>query len=131
MKNQTNGARHTPGPWTVCLGKVVPDAETFGFAILAEGKVPSICRAGTYEAHMLMLDKSSREIHPDSAAYFAPEEVEANARLIATAPELLEACRWALKAWTEKPPIGKTLAELQTMLRAAIARAEGGEPGSD
>lgn len=55
----------------------------------------------------------------------------ANARLIAAAPELLEACKWMLdwieeyKSYISDGPIGDN--EAYTKAQAAIAKAEGRE----
>lgn len=43
----------------------------------------------------------------------------------AATDELLAACKLAYRAWTEKPPIGVSFAELLTTIRAAIDKAEG------
>jgi hypothetical protein len=54
---------------------------------------------------------------------------EANAQLIAAAPELLEACKatWeALDEWaTEREPNLEEIAQLREQARQAIAKAEG------
>ena len=50
--------------------------------------------------------------------YQTPEIAEADARLIAAAPELLEACKRALKS--------STYAGVTRLLQAAIAKAEEG-----
>lgn len=47
-------------------------------------------------------------------------------RLRESNAELLAALKWAYRALSEPPPIGKSHAELLTMFRAAIARAEAG-----
>lgn len=51
-------------------------------------------------------------------------EQEANARLMAAAPELLEALEEMLSAWDEGPAYGAASAD---KARAAIAKATGGE----
>lgn len=57
------------------------------------------------------------------------EEAAANARLIAAAPELFDACT-ALVEWCDKnPPAGEALYFVQ-MARAAIAKATGEQPCS-
>lgn len=52
-------------------------------------------------------------------AYGAGEEVAANARLIAAAPELLAVCKRAVAEWD-----GAGLIKLYPDIRAAIAKAE-------
>lgn len=54
------------------------------------------------------------------------EEQEANARLMAAAPELLAACKAARATHylTESEPGLPSLTEVEQMLRAAIAKAE-------
>lgn len=54
-------------------------------------------------------------------------ETEANARLIAAAPDLLEACKWAhqfLVSRKDIPPVGEA-AQIFDLIAAAIAKAEG------
>ena len=53
---------------------------------------------------------------------FFRDDREANARLIASAPDLLEACKLAVKSW-----FSGEISEVQmeVVLRAAIAKAEG------
>jgi len=57
----------------------------------------------------------------------ASEEGQDNARLIAAAPELLEAARQALSdlEWIEKQKAGTNMQASILILRAAIAKAEG------
>lgn len=50
---------------------------------------------------------------------------DADARLIAAAPDLLAACRAMESAW-ERPHTVKDADSLRGQLRTAIARAEGG-----
>jgi hypothetical protein len=51
-----------------------------------------------------------------------PGESEANARLIAAAPDLLEACRLAVRSWFSGEV---SEVQMEIVLRAAIAKAEG------
>lgn len=70
----------------------------------------------------------SRVVHigTASAAVVQYENAEANARLIAAAPELLA----ALKAVnSEFYPIGDALTDTAKLVRAAIAKAEGSDNG--
>jgi hypothetical protein len=62
-------------------------------------------------------------MHGDIVAGVGEEMANANARLIASAPELLEACKLALGEFKEmgyEPPRYKT-----ELLEQAIAKAEG------
>lgn len=58
-----------------------------------------------------------------------PEETKANARLIAAAPELLEALRMAeatIERLTERHGLFSSTYGTRSVIRAAIAKAEGG-----
>lgn len=99
---------HTPGPW-----------ENEDGEITARGAVV----ANVYQADDFpCLDDADRPA--------AEEECKANARLIAAAPDLLEACRSALvpvkEAWAKQME-GNDLWPVFEALRAAVARAEGEE----
>jgi hypothetical protein len=90
---------HTPGPWNV-QGR--HSMEVSG---------PS----GSY----IVCDVGQSQAPNDPDAY---ETAQADARLIAAAPDLLKACG-AAKAWlAEDPAAGRLVAELH----AAIAKASGG-----
>ncbi len=89
---------HTPGPWTVrhltgfpLMIATQPDADGFGEPIA------------------------------DTSRHMLPAEALANARLIAAAPDLLEALKWALEhaEWSNDTETGTD------PIRAAIAKAEG------
>lgn len=56
-----------------------------------------------------------------------PDQHEANARLIAAAPDLLKVAHWALSRLISTSALteGSEAMQLQRALRAAIARAEG------
>lgn len=95
---------HTPGPWA--SGRAIPE----------DGAVSRIVRAGDDHIAVVM--------HLEDAA----QEAADNARLIAAAPELLE----ALQALVGEADLGEIDNEDNARLlldwaRAAIARATGGK----
>lgn len=111
-------SKHTPGPW-----KVVPrhSNTNFGYEIRAER---------TPIAALLEANK------PDALTFVINRETESNARLIASAPELLEIAKEALlnlEAANEvcgggQPDGGdEYYLETRKMLRAVITKAEGRE----
>lgn len=94
----SNEAKHTPGPWTVSVWHDGRD-----------GTTPCIMASGATVA----------KIHV--APITPPPEADANARLIAAAPELLAACKLALETVGDM-----TEAEQRRQIvRKAIAKAEG------
>jgi len=102
MKEQ----KHTPGPWHV-------------------GTQPDTFHTIFSESGRMRLEKEGTCLYPVAKTIdFEGEDGEANARLIAAAPELLETCKmmlWLIESeqW-EKRFDGET-----TILRTAIAKAEG------
>ena len=104
MKTKTT--THTPGPWRV------GNFTTHGVGIFTGDLQTMIADTGGY-------DKQDRS------------EVEANARLIAAAPDLLEAAqaftRWLDTPAGETPASRKMLEAAAIHARAAIAKAEGRE----
>lgn len=106
---QTNmNTQHTPGPWRVWSSGIVGNTGHYEFKVesdsgysIASGTIS--CLGRTYP------------------------ELEANAQLIATAPDLLKACRdiWqALDEWaTERTPDLEEIASLREQAKAAIAKA--------
>jgi hypothetical protein len=93
-------AKHTRGPWAAELGR------NGSFSIEAE-------RGGIANGLLVL---ASRNEHPLMA-----DQMHANARMIAAAPELLEALQRFLKAW-EDDSDGAGAAK---QARAAIAKATG------
>lgn len=65
---------HTPGPWTWYWRQVAGEADCGVMSGAESGRARSVCRAPRYESE---------------------EQWEANARLICTAQELLEALKFA------------------------------------
>lgn len=95
-------AQHTAGPWK--QGINYPERIIGGNKIIA------------YSGQL-----------PDDG--LVTEEEKANARLIAAAPELLTGCYAALAYLADPPSAYRDNREAAVeILRAAIAKAEGGEP---
>lgn len=97
-------AEHTPGPWG--------------------------CRDTSYHAHDYRLTKPNGEPLPVNAPYNDHSEQRANARLIAAAPDLLEALEYLLEQTIVQDEqydciITEGEAEAAAMARAAIAKARG------
>jgi len=97
---------YTPGPWKVT--KLLRD----GIVVWKEG----------YEIRTPDYDVAAWVQHG------APIRKEADARLIAAAPDLLEACEAANETWNDNAP-GPGLTERQAIakLQAAIRKARGEE----
>lgn len=93
-------SRHTPGPWE--YGEA---ANYFGYYIAPEGTLPTLAAVERCGEDGLRVQ-----------AHNFPGALEANARLIAAAPELLEAAKGALARY---PELNK--------LRAAVEKAEAGQ----
>ena len=113
-------ATHTPGPWYAWYCK---ENETGG-GIFQDTNAESqrmICR----------MAKEKRVIHKDkrkSDDFVHSAEDEANARLIAAAPELLEQCKLFEKCLTHLINSGDSGADLERdKLRKVLAKVEGGE----
>jgi hypothetical protein len=88
-------AKYTPGPWQQWKGQV-----------FIQNPSRMIC-----------------DVSGDSIAWpLIPEEVIPNARLIAAAPELLEALERVCASWEAK---GVGMTDALAMARAAIAKAKG------
>lgn len=95
---------HTPGPWETDLSRRIPSSEGESgypvFATLPNGTMPRVANV-----HCMNIDEYERGADA------------ANARLIAAAPELLEACKMMLPHFNG----GMDILE---MARAAILKAE-------
>jgi hypothetical protein len=96
-------SKHTPGPWAVT--KKQPTV------VVNEGGNRWVARA-------FIGNGKSPRFHND------PDEAEANARLIAAAPDLLD----ALKSFIGESRLGSTLEQRVALATAAIASATGGQP---
>lgn len=95
--------KHTPGPWQY------------------DG-MWSLIMAGKYEIAAIHAARFAEETSRRKRL----DEVQANARLIAAAPELLEACKRALSAIEALPPrLNEDRYEPMMLLSRAIAKATG------
>ncbi|MFY3127598.1 hypothetical protein ACOTGA_23390 [Achromobacter xylosoxidans] len=102
---------HTPGPWTLETVRTVS-----GFCHKV-GPFPAR-REGGDPRHACLYSDYPSESNP------ADQELLANARLIAAAPELLEALEWALRAMEARNPLWAE-GERFVAARATIAKAKG------
>lgn len=93
-----NAPKHTPGPWTLGANPLMVMQRDSNYVI-----------ARAYERGTDAGDQS-----------------EANARLIAAAPDLLAVCD--LLADTDSQPDRQLWLELRDRARAALAKANGGQP---
>lgn len=116
-------SKHTPGPWVVSDGSVESQREI----MVADALMVSV---GVRVGPRYWGGGDPEPAH--YATHYTPERVEANARLIAAAPQMLEALRklrlWALEARPFLPVASRaafdaTVAEA----RAAIKAATGGD----
>lgn len=103
-KNKT----HTPGPWRFANG----DRFNGGW------QEPSECQ-------YLVLAEKETIIASFWDSHGWGDEAKANAHLIAAAPELLAACRLALKVLEQSGMITRELLDADRELRDAIAKADG------
>lgn len=97
-----NTTKHTAGPWKVDRLWLSTGSRPSDFRINGAGG--PVC---------------SHEFHPDSYA-----EAEANARLIAAAPELLEACQAVLDLAADEWAISERFPTAGAALRSVIGKAK-------
>jgi hypothetical protein len=102
-------AQHTHGPWTGFLGEDGDEGATW--LIGPSSARPIVATVGA-----------------DEECGLTGATVEANARLIAAAPELLVAAKAVIRAFGFAPPEGVDLPTEWDDLAAAIAKATGVQP---
>jgi hypothetical protein len=116
LEAKPKSATHTPGPWHIYYDDC-PIINAYDEKIGLKSDIAAICRDDVTQ-----------------------DEVQANARLIAAAPELLEALREAREAARQLENMFaeglsdddcRELSRMHSKARAAIARAEGAEPEQD
>lgn len=111
-----SGVKHTPGPW-----ECYPARNYSGFAIAPRGTLPTLAAVERPRGNANTLNVT---------AFNFPGETEANARLIAAAPELLEALMTAKEAiralhGPNQWDIYDRCSPEMKVINAAIARARG------
>ena len=142
-------ATHTPGPWVIsCIdgvenslmvgggddgSDIVSDIRTHendifnAQAELYDDVLPMRSKAHAHGDCTESLDKHEKEVRERLAELESKEkEANANARLIASAPEMLEAlrvCLTELEDWNR----GHEPSEGQELARELLAKVEGGE----
>jgi hypothetical protein len=94
-------AKHTPGPWEV-------RTENAGKSGRVWRRIPGVVEPDWYEKHS----------HGETETYCGVQISEANARLIAAAPDLLAALKASYATFYDKD------CELGKQVAAAIAKAE-------
>lgn len=112
--------KHTPGPWRACRDGKCDCGYVYGPPVAEAGGETPVVAIVCGPTHL-----SCADLVPER------EQQAANIRLIAAAPDLLEACELALKALTDSENASLTLgayalvALAQEKLRAAISKAKG------
>lgn len=81
--------RHTPGPWRYTLARWVndPPSPVVGYAVYADAKRKAP------DGSDVALAAGNTGSQWAFSAFYSPSEIEANARLIAAAPLMLEALK--------------------------------------
>ena len=106
-------ANHTPGPWTVLPEEADKDyLRIRGTRLGARYKVANVHMPRLWESNYVLRDRENAES-------------QANARLIAAAPELLEALQKMLPELRGLSIVSDTAAEMLREAEAAIAKATG------
>lgn len=115
---ETKGlTQHTPGPWRIKDDRWHDNGK-------ARLRAISIGDGGDFYRGTVAHMQSAEHINGMTA-----DEVEANARLIASAPELLEALRLFERQWNACGPnsdFGRYFQNVRDAARAAILKATGG-----
>ena len=120
---------HTPGPWVVdpkyplCVRPTADstDRRRPGRHMLNNVEVANLCN--DYGLRERAQDRVAQaEAFLPKSFYRTYEEAKANARLIAAAPELLDACRVVLRAYYNADHVPEAL----DRAFAAVAKVDGG-----
>ena len=92
-----SAGKHTPGPWAAEIARVVPESEPFGFFIRHAERRRSVVNCNVYETAPPVLPVEWRDapitLTDWKGHHYTPDELVANALLIAAAPDLLASLR--------------------------------------
>ena len=92
-----SAGKHTPGPWAAEIARVVPESEPFGFFIRHAERRRSVVNCNVYETATPVLPVEWRDapitLTDWKGHHYTPDELVANALLIAAAPDLLASLR--------------------------------------
>lgn len=105
----------TSGEWTVSFGRHTPEAPIFGYCIKVEGRNAYVALQGVYEHNVAINSYNGATFE----GCYTPEEVEANAHLIAASKDLY----YALKKIALMFPILKIDPALKIDIEAALQKA--------
>lgn len=112
----SGGAKHSAGPWMAAASP----SSIVGWPVVGPmGR--SICSVSW------MPKKAYPDVSESEYAAFNAE-CEANSRLVAAAPDLLDALKTILTAWRSGEDGDNVLARMGRAMEAAIAKAEGRAP---
>jgi hypothetical protein len=100
---------HTPGPWV------------FGHVLKRPDLITAISEATEAEGKEWTIMRPLAAIHLRPGEKLSDPEIQANARLIAAAPELLEVCKAVIYTYENQDAASDTLDKAY----AAVAKAEG------
>ena len=109
-------AKHTPGPWEIIIDD---DGNPLSGRPMVAAAPELDCAIVHWDGFQQQFWESAR----------GKKEMHANARLIAAAPDLLEALEWALYAWDTHNRTGDPMqGDWESDAIAAIAKAKGEQP---
>ena len=126
-----SAGKHTPGPWAAEIARVVPESEPFGFFIRHAERRRSVVNCNVYETATPVLPVEWRDapitLTDWKGHHYTPDELVANALLIAAAPDLLASLR-DMVDWLDdgNRQLSESASADVLKARAALSKAEGG-----
>jgi len=112
-------SKHTPKPWAVVDREVLEDGSVYPKHIIGGVTELQVC---LFETPLM----AKAIVNDESWTHLGKSEMhEANAQLIAAAPELLEALKELLDREWQDDEDAPTLQQARANARAAIKKAEG------